>query len=223
VASVNSSEFLTDDENRRYLVFSVTDIDLPALKLIDRTQLWAQIFYLLENVLKYWMDKEENNMISRINDSFWLKSEEEEMLIKFFVADNIHGVPMQQTDILNFLQVRNRFRLSARKLGIALRKRKFIRKSARLPDKDYSVYIYMVRELNDFDRTSIKRMKSRIFRWSRKSNIGKIAERLRFKGKRQSVWAAFLYTCFFYFIYYFITKIFVNYITQSIIPNTFIK
>ena len=30
VASVNSSEFLTDDQNRRYLVFSVKDIDFKA-------------------------------------------------------------------------------------------------------------------------------------------------------------------------------------------------
>jgi hypothetical protein len=36
-----------------------------------------------------------------------------------------------------------------------LKKRKYERKSARLADRDYPVYIYMVRELNDFDRTNM--------------------------------------------------------------------
>jgi hypothetical protein len=62
---------------------------------------------------------------------------------------------MQQTEILNFLQVRTTSRMSSRKLAIALKKRKYERKSARLSDRDYPVYIYMVRELNDFDRNNM--------------------------------------------------------------------
>src|SRR5690606_12345663 len=54
VASVNSTEFLTDDENRRYLVFSIKDINLPAIKEIDRKQLFAQVVYLLNRGFRYW-------------------------------------------------------------------------------------------------------------------------------------------------------------------------
>lgn len=153
VASVNSTEFLTDDENRRYLVFSILDINLKELTTINRTQLWAQIKYLLNSGLKYWFDKEENDVISSINDSFRVKTEEEELLTQYFESDNVYGTPLQQTEILNFLQARTSSRLSARKLATALKKRNFVRKSARLSNKDYPVYIYMVRELNDMDRS----------------------------------------------------------------------
>ena len=41
------------------------------------------------------------------------------------------------------------------KTGYCIEKRKYERKSARLADGDYPVYIYMVRELNDFDRNNM--------------------------------------------------------------------
>lgn len=157
VASVNSTEFLTDDENRRYLVFPILDVKLNELKTVNRTQLWAQIKYLLDSGLKYWFDKEENDVISNINDSFRVKTEEEELLVQYFESDNVYGNALQQTEILNFLQARTSARLSSRKLAIALKKRSFMRKSARLGNKEYPVYVYMVRELNDMDRSDISK------------------------------------------------------------------
>ena len=43
-----------------------------------------------------------------MNDLLGLKpvEEEEELLTKFFQADKIFGFPLQQTEILNFLQVK---------------------------------------------------------------------------------------------------------------------
>jgi hypothetical protein len=80
---------------------------------------------------------------------------------------------MQQTEILNFLQVRTTSRLSSRKLAIALKKRKYERKSARLSDRDYPVYIYMVRELNDFDRNNMSNeIKTKLLQESADYGVG---------------------------------------------------
>ena len=155
VASVNSTEFLTDDENRRYLVFSIKDIDLPGIKKIDRAQLFAQVVALLNRGFRYWFDKEENELISNINDSFRVKPEEEELLIQHFEADD-NGIPMMQNQIFNHLQVRSASKLNSKKLTVTLKKLGFIRKSARIEGKLHPVYVYLVREIPDYERDQMK-------------------------------------------------------------------
>jgi predicted P-loop ATPase len=153
VASVNSSEFLTDDQNRRYLVFSVKDIDFKTSGKLDRAQIWAQVKYLLNNNFRYWFDLDENEQISTINDAFRVKPEEEEMLMQFFEPDE-KGKPMMQTEILQYLQARSTSRLNSRILSTSLKKRDFPRKGVRMKvgNKESTRYVYLVKELSDFDR-----------------------------------------------------------------------
>lgn len=156
VASVNSNEFLTDDANRRYLVFSIIDIDLPGIKKTNHAQLWAQIKYYLNAGFKFWFDKEENEVITDINDSFRVRTEEEEMLALHFEPDDNYGIPMQQTEILSFLSARTSSKLNSRRLSTALKKRGFLRKNSRIEGKSNPIYVYMMRELNDLDKSKTK-------------------------------------------------------------------
>lgn len=152
VASVNSEEFLTDDANRRYLAFTINDINLNGLKSIDQSQLWAQVAHLLKNGFRYWFSKEENVVISNTNEAFRVKTEEEEMLSIYFSSDS-NGEPWQQTEILNFLASRTNSKLNAKKLTTALKKLGFEKKSARgVGGREYPVYVYMVSKIEDYDQ-----------------------------------------------------------------------
>ena len=56
--SVNGMQFLRDlTGNRRYYPISVHDIDFDAYTLIDKTQLWAQIWQLYTSGGTWWLDK----------------------------------------------------------------------------------------------------------------------------------------------------------------------
>ncbi len=172
VASVNSSEFLTDDQNRRYLVFHVQDIALDQLKNINHPQLWAQIKYLMEAGFKYWFEKAENDQISDINDAFRVKPEEEETLMQFLAPDP-DGEPMMQTEILYFLQTQISSKLNSRKLSTALKKRGFPRKSVRTQKGKGARYVYLVKKLEDIDRIKDKKnIKNELFGDERLEKFG---------------------------------------------------
>ena len=152
VASVNTEEFLTDDANRRYLAFTINDINLDGLKSIDQSQLWAQVAHLLKNGFRYWFSKEENFIIYNTKEAFRVKTEEEEMLSIYFSSDS-NGEPWQQTEILNFLASRTNSKLNAKKLTTALKKLGFEKKSARgVGGREYPVYVYMVSKIEDYDQ-----------------------------------------------------------------------
>lgn len=154
VASVNSTQFLTDDENRRYLIVFVNDIYLDKLHMVNREQLWAQVKYLLESGFRYWFDKEENSVISRVNDMFRIRTEEEELITKYFEKGE---EPMMQTEIFDYLQSRTNAKLNSKKLTEALKKLGFVRKSARLENSANPLYVYMMSKVSNFDEKQKER------------------------------------------------------------------
>lgn len=82
MGSVNNPKFLTDAENRRYLVFTATDIDFK--HDIDMNQVYAQALHLLDNGHPYWIDKSEIKQLNQINEIYRQVPPEEEWLMKLF-------------------------------------------------------------------------------------------------------------------------------------------
>lgn len=67
-ASVNSTEFLHDDENRRFWPFEVKSVN--AYHDINVNQLWAEAKALFEQGGEYWLSKEELDQLNVHNKTF---------------------------------------------------------------------------------------------------------------------------------------------------------
>lgn len=66
--SCNPTEFLKDDENRRFWVLPVTNVN--SYHTVDMQQVWAQCYYLLRNGESYLLDKETDKLLRESNQQF---------------------------------------------------------------------------------------------------------------------------------------------------------
>ena len=83
LGSVNDDKFLTDiTGNRRWLVFTVKDIDYE--HHVDIGGLWSQVYYLWNNNFRYWFNAEEIENVNKRNEKFRITNEEEECLVDMF-------------------------------------------------------------------------------------------------------------------------------------------
>lgn len=147
MASVNSTNFLTDTQNRRYLCFDVIDIDRKT-RLPDITPLWAQVKHLLEKGESARFSAEEQNIINKMNLDFAEITLEMELLQQYIThPDNklLMGFGATNTQILRYLSLKvpGTLRLSQRVLGRALTRLGYDLKSARneagIPTKMYQI------------------------------------------------------------------------------------
>ena len=123
MGSVNSMKFLTDTENRRYLVFKTDAINFN--HTIDIEKVWAQALYLLENKHSYWFALEEMKQLNQINELYRQISAEEEWLMMLYKpCEPKHpqakfAMPSQMLTKLNAF---SGMKLSIRKLSSAMEK-----------------------------------------------------------------------------------------------------
>ncbi len=76
MGSVNNTQFLTDNENRRYLVFKVNGIHFD--HQVNMTKVWAQAMHLLKQGFPYWFQQEEMRILNVMNNLFRQSSPEED-------------------------------------------------------------------------------------------------------------------------------------------------
>lgn len=135
VGSVNSPQFLTDTQNRRYLVFEIEDINYQTD--VDINQVYAQAKHLLENGFSYWLNQEEIAQLNEINTLFRIQSTEEELLRKYYrpatSTDSKDDVKyLMQTEIMQKLEHNTNIRLRSRRLTDALKMLDFERTAKRI-------------------------------------------------------------------------------------------
>ncbi len=131
--TLNDDEFLYDDENRRYFVIEVEDID-PAYIDFDTTTLWADAYRLAGMLDPYRVyDRSAYDMIRRQNRRFETQTTEESLLSLHFVPspDPEHRTVIYMTtgDIVTYLSERTRTRISPLYLGKALRRMGFAKEN----------------------------------------------------------------------------------------------
>lgn len=68
-ASVNDHEFLSDDENRRFLVLSLKAIDHERFNAIDKQQLWAQVLDIATKQGRQQIDRDLQRSINAQHDN----------------------------------------------------------------------------------------------------------------------------------------------------------
>ena len=76
--------FLLDDENRRFWVIELINIDLN--HNIDFNQLWAEMYHIYhkQNIKNYWLTPEEQEIIEKNNQNYKFKGELETLIDNSF-------------------------------------------------------------------------------------------------------------------------------------------
>lgn len=136
MASVNGNDFLTDPTgSRRFLPFEVLSIDIDRAIWVDMDRVYSEARTLLNNGFRYWFDDTEIEELHRGNAAFHVQTIEYEMLLKGFEKPPEHAVTdcfMTTVEILDYLRSYSSLNLSEKRMGEALRKAGFERRSKRI-------------------------------------------------------------------------------------------
>lgn len=136
MASVNGNDFLTDPTgSRRFLPFEVLSIDIDRAIWVNMDRVYAEARTLLSNGFRYWFDEAEIEELHQGNAAFHVQTIEYEMLLKGFEKPPEHAVTdcfMTTVEILDYLRSYSSLNLSEKRMGEALRKAGFERRSKRI-------------------------------------------------------------------------------------------
>jgi putative DNA primase/helicase len=104
-ASVNNREFLTDDENRRFWVITVTAINPN--HSIDMQQLWAEVKETLYSNTNFdwYLTKEEREMLQDSNEYYRTQSSVEDLILEHVHFTSTQTKPVQMTKLLRDLGI----------------------------------------------------------------------------------------------------------------------
>jgi predicted P-loop ATPase len=134
-ASTNKTEFLTDDQNTRWLCFNVVGVDhdyhntITGIRKININNVWSQAYSLYKSGYNYQLTKEEKRERDNQNKSYELVSVEKDLILSNFINPNtsgsnqIKGNFMSYTEILLHLQnvTDNKIRLNINAVAKAMR------------------------------------------------------------------------------------------------------
>ncbi len=147
MASVNGNDFLTDPTgSRRFLPFEVLSIDIDSAKAINMDDVYSEVVYLLDCGYRYWFNDDEISELHRQSAAFHVQTIEYEMLVQGFekpIADDDNFMTTMQ--ILNHLAIYTNLKLSEKRMGEALRKAGFERKSKRVGGSP--IYVWRIKNI----------------------------------------------------------------------------
>lgn len=131
IASSNEAQFLHDPTgSRRFLPFEVQSVDINAAQAISIDVLWSQAVQLFKGGYTYWLTKEDEDRFNEYNSRFEVQSNEYEVLITYLSPPKAGQTPdadLTNAEVLAHLEGKVSIKLSAKKLGEALRKAGFPR------------------------------------------------------------------------------------------------
>ncbi|WP_438712327.1 VapE domain-containing protein [Aquimarina muelleri] len=158
MGSVNSPRFLTDSENRRYLVFSTEQIDYK--HNVDMQKVWAQASDLAKNKYQYWFSHEEMKQLNRVNDIYKQSTPEEEWLLKLYEPcepSNPKAIFLMPSEMLSQMNAHSGIRMSSKRLSQAMERLKYGQPiSKRIKDKG-SRKVYPIRLISDEMEKSLQK------------------------------------------------------------------
>lgn len=131
IASSNEAQFLHDPTgSRRFLPFEISAIDIGAAQAINIDHLWSQARHLYRQGYQYWLSKDDQDQLNEYNSQFEVQSNEYEVLVTYMRPPGEGELPeadLTNAEILVHLQDKVSLKLSAKKMGEALRKAGFVR------------------------------------------------------------------------------------------------
>ncbi|WP_428658915.1 VapE domain-containing protein [Runella sp.] len=164
VASINGEDFLSEDENRRYLPFAVQSIDIKEAQLIDMDGVWLDAFILFKSGFQYWWTKAElAEYFGEQMENFRYSSPELEMLHTHFSVPSPNDTDIElmcTTDVINYLSAFTKERLGPKKIGEELKKMGAAKKSD--PDRgNLKCYALQIKKLK-IKTSTLNEWKSKI-------------------------------------------------------------
>ncbi len=148
MASVNGTDFLTDPTgSRRFLPFEVKSIDIEAAKKIDMDKVYVEAVGYWKSGFRYWFNDNEIAELHRESEAFHVQTAEYEMLLKAFEQPEATSESyMTTSEILTYLRNHTPINFSEKRMGEALRKAGFERKSRRVGGNP--MYVYHIRKIS---------------------------------------------------------------------------
>ncbi len=148
MASVNGNDFLTDPTgSRRFLPFGVVKMDLEAAQGMSMDKVFSEVRYIYESGFRYWFDDAEIEELHQYSGEFHVQTAEYEMLVQGFEKppENAADCFMTTTQILNYLRGFCTLNLSEKRMGEALYKAGFERRSKRMGANP--IYVWLVQKV----------------------------------------------------------------------------
>ena len=151
MGSVNNPKFLSDTEKRRYLVFSVKDVDYQ--HTVDMDKVWAQAAYMIrQESFDYWFSREEIDVLNKVNEIYRQSSLEEEWLSKLYMPCSPSDPKahfMMASEMLSQMNDYSGLRLSIKRLSQAMDKMGFGNPQSKRLNNTGPRKVYPVRFITD--------------------------------------------------------------------------
>lgn len=131
--STNRTTFLTDDRNTRWLCFEIKEINWVYQEVVDKMQLWAQVYHLYKQGYHAELTVQEAKMRDAKNQDFEVTTVESDLLKKYFepsTENDPSSVFMTCTSIHEHLLImtkESRIQISNIWVGRALSKHNFVK------------------------------------------------------------------------------------------------
>lgn len=160
VGSVNSTEFLSDNQNRRYFVIEISGINSD-YKNIDMDRLWAEAFIASKKINPYAIfNKNIYTQINQISNQFTQSSIEQVLISRLFspVQNDVYSdeIFMTSGEIILELQKMTSKSISQNRLVNELKRLGFKRISRYFPELKNSKYGYKLYTTTDKSMTYFK-------------------------------------------------------------------
>jgi hypothetical protein len=152
-ASVNSTNFLVDTQNRRYLCFEIEKIDWDLSNAINYDDVWAEVVTALNDGEPFAFNANEMKMLNEMNDNFLEVTLEHEWLSLCYVPcdeSDAGVVTLTMSEILTRLQtVSGNKNLRQSKLSRALERQGFVMRACRRPGTAHVIKGYRVKDIRE--------------------------------------------------------------------------
>jgi hypothetical protein len=124
----------------------VENIDIETAKRIDMDNVFSETVWFWKQGYRYWFDEAEITELHRESEAFHVQTVEYEMLLKGFEKpEEASESYMTTSEILNYLRAHTTLNLQEKRMGEALRKAGFERKSKRINGNP--MYVYHIRKI----------------------------------------------------------------------------
>jgi len=150
MASVNGNDFLTDPTgSRRFLPFEVSEINIEAAKAINMDNVFSEVMWLYDKGFRYWFVDSEIEELHKQSTGFHVQTIEYEMLMRGFECPSCNDLNafMTTSEILTYLKGYSLLNLSEKRMGEALKKAGFERKSKRLNGNN-PIYGWIIKKVS---------------------------------------------------------------------------
>lgn len=142
--TINDGNFLTDDENTRWLPFTIKSINQKYSKNIDIDQCWAQAYHKYKAGFDFEVKKEDLKTQHTVTDKYRHMTAEEELILKYFEkSDGLTGTYLSSVDIMNKINIitTKGIKITKERVGRVLSNKKYFKRRG-----DNGIYEYCVND-----------------------------------------------------------------------------